>query len=171
MEGTRQELEEQNVPFRLSISVLEQAIIEAAQLQGKTPPLDYLLGCWKRVSKLFRTQKTRDEPDRFDLLKETRRLCMSYCIFAVTAPDLFGYEPTEDDSLATHLTLDQEDERGIDHDFLLEITARFEDDDTAKEAMVGAVEDLSIRLAKLNMDGDYKPHVDVSKTIDFREFH
>ena len=162
VEGVRQELEEQNAPLRLTTGILEQTIIEAAQSSGTDSPLDYLLGTWKRVSKLFRGQKTKNEPDRLEVLREARRLCMSYCIFAITTPELFGCEPTEADSLASRLLIDQEDDRGIDHDFLLEITSRFEEDESAKEAMVGAVEDLSLRLAQINMNGDYKPYVDVS---------
>lgn len=89
--GVREDLEEQHEPVRLSIAVLDQAILEAASVLGKTTPLDYLLGCWKRVSRLFKTFKAgKSEDPKFAIVKEARRLCMSYCIFAITMPDMFG---------------------------------------------------------------------------------
>ena len=89
--SVRDDLEEQHEPVRLSIAVLDQAILEAASVLGKTTPLDYLLGCWKRVSRLFRTFKVgKSEDPKYAVVKEARRLCMSYCIFAITMPEMFG---------------------------------------------------------------------------------
>jgi ubiquitin conjugation factor E4 B len=168
LHGVRTELEEEEAPLHFTCSLLEQVIIEAASSQGKTRPLDYMLSCWKRISKLFRTQKAKNETERLEIVREARRLCMSYSIFAITTPELFGYDPDESDSLASHLLIDQMDDRGIDHDFLLEFASRFEEDEAAVEAMVGAVEEISSRLGGINMDGDYKPSVDVRLSIFLR---
>jgi ubiquitin conjugation factor E4 B len=90
--GVRQDLEVQKEPIRLSTGVLDQAILEAASnLQGTTP-LDYLLGCWKRVNRHLRGLKTgAGQDNKLEVLREAKRLCMSYCIFAITMPDMFGF--------------------------------------------------------------------------------
>lgn len=92
LKGTREELEETNQPIRLTTALLDQTILEAASnLKAKTTPLDYLLGCWKRVNRQYKAlRKAGDQDPKFTVIKEARRLCMSYCIFAVTMPDMFG---------------------------------------------------------------------------------
>lgn len=89
--GLRNELEEQGRDVRLETAVLDQAILEAAS-NAQQKPLDYLLPCWKRVSKIFRGfRRTKDDDPKFNIICEARRLCMSYCIFAITMPDMFGF--------------------------------------------------------------------------------
>ena len=89
--SVRNDLEEQNEPLRLSTAILDQAILEAASNLGKTTPLDYLLACWKRVSRNIKSFKVGKATDpKFVVVKEARRLCMSYCIFAITMPEMFG---------------------------------------------------------------------------------
>ena len=91
VKGVREDLEEQGGAVRLSTGVLDQAILEAASKVGKRAPLDYLLECWKRVSRQFKSFRGERVLDpKYDIIKEARRLCMSYCIFAVTMPDMFG---------------------------------------------------------------------------------
>jgi len=155
--SVRSDLEDEGVPVRLSISVLDQAILEAASNLQEEEPLDYLLGCWKRVSRMFRGMRSNDP--RFGILKEARRLCFSYCIFAVTMPDMFGQEPSPVNPLAERLLVDSEHDRGICHDFLSEAVSRFNEDESVKEALVGAMEQLSRELSKLSMNDDYKPYI------------
>ena len=89
--SVRKDLEDQGEPIRLSTEILDQAILEAASNVGKITPLDYLLACWKRVSKQYKAFRSGSAQDpRYNLVKEARRLCMSYCMFAVTMPDMFG---------------------------------------------------------------------------------
>lgn len=92
LKGTRDELEEQYEPIRLNTGLLDQALLEvASNLKAGTTPLDYLLSCWKRVSKHYKALRKGGEQDpKFNVVKEARRLCMSYCIFAITMPDMFG---------------------------------------------------------------------------------
>lgn len=54
---------------------------------------------------------------------------------------------------------DPEDERYVDPDFLTEAVERFSEDDTVRDALVGAAEDLSRKLAVMNMNSDYKPYI------------
>ena len=75
----------------------------------------------------------------------------------------FSVDTTPTSPLLPHLLIeDPEDDRGIDHDFLTEAIARFPEDDTVESALVGAVEDMSRRLARMNMNNDYKPYIMVS---------
>ena len=90
--ATRLDLEDSGQVVRLNVGVLDQALLEAASnLKQGTTPLDFLLGCWKRVSRKYKPLRKAGEGDpKFVVLKEARRLCMSYCIFAITMPDMFG---------------------------------------------------------------------------------
>lgn len=89
--GVRQELEEEGQPVRIHTGILDQALLEAASGLKNKRPLTYLLPCWKRVSRLFKGFKkaSKDDP-KYEVVKEARRLCMSYCIFAMTMPEMFG---------------------------------------------------------------------------------
>ncbi|KAL8861260.1 MAG: hypothetical protein Q9178_002476 [Gyalolechia marmorata] len=160
VKSVRKELEDQRQPIRLNSAVLDQAILEVASNLSTVTPLDYLLACWKRVIGQFKHHKgSRAEENKLEVLKEARRLCMSYCIFAITMPEMFGRDPPETSPLLPHLLVDPEDDRGICHDFLAEAVSRFAEDDTIEPALVGAVEDLSRQLARMTMNDDYKSYV------------
>lgn len=90
--GTRADLEEQGGRVRLKLSALDQAIVEAASAIKGGKALDYLLGCWKRVARSIRGLRStsRDDPKN-RILQEAKRICMSYCIFAITLPEMFGF--------------------------------------------------------------------------------
>ncbi|KAK4981517.1 Ubiquitin conjugation factor E4 [Elasticomyces elasticus] len=152
------DLTEEKKPLLLSTSVLDQAITEAATDAGQ--PLEYLLSCWKRVARQFRGMKNSNAEDpKYNVVKEARRLCMSYCIFAATMPEMFGRESSEENPLARHLLVDPENDLGICHEFLAEAVSRFSEDDTVKDALVGAVEQLSRDLAQLSMNDNYQPYI------------
>ncbi|KAL8831689.1 MAG: hypothetical protein Q9170_005185 [Blastenia crenularia] len=160
VKSVRADLADQGQPIRLTTAILDQAILETASGVSKITPLDYLLGCWKRVTAQLKHSKThKAEGSRLDVVKEARRLCMSYCIFAITMPEMFGREPPEFSPLVPHLLLDSEDDRGVCHDFLVEAISRFSEDETVEPALVNAVEDLSRQLAKKTMNDDYKSYV------------
>lgn len=87
----RQELADENVPVLLTRDRLDGIILEAASyLPHDRSILDYLLPCWKRVIKALKSLKGY-AGEKDVVLKEAKRLCMSYIIFAVEVPDLFGY--------------------------------------------------------------------------------
>lgn len=84
----RAELIAENEPVRFSVRNLDSAILEAASsIPHNKPVLDYLLPCWKRISKAQKSVKGNVKKDT--ILKEAQRLCMSNCVFAVTMPELF----------------------------------------------------------------------------------
>ena len=84
---------------------------------------------------------------------------MSYCIFAVTMPEMFGSEISDKNPLTEYLLYDPDRDAGIDHDFLQEAVARFPEDESVKDALVQATEQLSLDLSNLSMNDDYKPYV------------
>ena len=91
LSGLRSELEDQNLSLRISTAVLDQALLEAASSQPDGKPLDYLLPCWKRVTRLHKGfRKARNNDPKFEVICEARRLCMSYAVFALTMPEMFG---------------------------------------------------------------------------------
>lgn len=90
--GLRAELQDEGQELRIQIPVLDQALLEAASKTERQQPLDYLLPCWKRITKLHKGfRRANDADPKFQVLGEARRLCMSYCVFAITMPEMFGY--------------------------------------------------------------------------------
>ena len=165
--GIRQELQDEGKPIQLSTELLEQAIMEAGSDLGKMTPLDYLMGCWKRLVRSGKAMK--DKPDRLEVLQEARRLCISWCIFAITTPEIFNLDRNGISDLADHLLCDPENDRGICHDFLQEVVLRFEDDPSIKEAFTGAVQVLSQRLAGMSMDSAYQTYVAALRRLTMYE--
>ena len=74
-------------------------------------------------------------------------------------------EPSPSSQLTSHLLVDQEDDRGVCHEFLTEMISRFPEDESAEEAMSTAIEDLSRELANKSMNDDYKPYVLVGSVV------
>lgn len=164
--GVRNELEENGRPIRFSkdTEILESAIQEATSSKTLGKPLDYILGCWKRVSKLFRGLHNKEDP-KYAILKEARRLCFNYCILAITLPEMFDEPSNTVPALAKYLLEDPESERGICHDFITEAMIRIsapEEDDMGtdvKAVLVEAMEELSRQLSMLSMNDNYKPYI------------
>ncbi|ODM15227.1 hypothetical protein SI65_09466 [Aspergillus cristatus] len=155
--GLRSELEEQGQEPRIDSAVLDQALLEAASNVKR--PLDYLLPCWKRICRLHKGfRRPRDDDAKFNAISEARRLCISYCMFAITMPEMFGAE-SDGSPLKPFLLLDPEDDKGIDLDFIGEAVKRFDEDENIKPAFIAAVEGLSQELAELNINDEYKPYV------------
>ena len=100
----------------------------------------------------------QDDPKSI-IISEARRLCMSYCIFAFTMPDMFGYESPEPSPLKPYLLLNPDDDKGIDFEFLDESVRRFAEDESIKPAFITAVEALSQELSFRTIDDDHKPYV------------
>ena len=158
LDDLRSELQESDSPLRLNTDLLGDAIIEIAS--SRKEPMGYLMGCWKRVSKLWRSHRSGDANDpRVAVVKEARRMCMSNCIFAVTMPEMFGQESTSKNPLVYHLLKEPESDQGICHEFLQEAVARFEEDESIKDTLVEAMEQLSEDLSNMTMNDNYKPYL------------
>lgn len=162
LSSTRQDLEEQNAPMLLSVEVLEGAITEAAGQAEDRNIFRYLLTCFKRVSKALRSTSTDSKQD---VLKEARRLCMSYCVFAITMPEMFGDNAATTNGLVDHLLFEPESDLGICTDFLTQASVLIDEDDSIKDAIMGAAEQLSTQLADMDMLGDYVPYVRAFRSL------
>ncbi|KAJ5172455.1 hypothetical protein N7492_005048 [Penicillium capsulatum] len=153
------ELQDEGQELRIQILVLDQALLEAASKEERQRPLDYLLPCWKRITKLHKGfRRTSDADPKYQVLCEARRLCMSYCVFAIAMPEMFGLDSPEKSPLAEYLLLDPEDDRGVDFEFISEAVKRFGEDESVKPAFIAAVEELSVQLSQKNINDDYKPY-------------
>jgi ubiquitin conjugation factor E4 B len=156
--SSKQDLEDEGRPLRFTTDMLDSVLLESASSHTQGTALEYLLGCWKRVAKQLKSITNKSDP-KHEIVKELRRICFNYTIFAATMPDMFGEEAPLENALTDRLLLGPDDDRGICFDFLQEACNRSEDDDAAKEALVGAVEDLSRRLARISMNSDYRPYM------------
>lgn len=147
------------VPSDESSGSLDSCITDAASNQGKKKPLEYLLQCWKRITRLSRQVKA-GPPDakKTHVVNEARRLCMSYSIFAVTIPDMFESED-QSSSFLPHLLVDLDAETALDFEWLQEAVSRLGDDDELKEKLVEAVEQMSQEVAQKSMNDSYQPYV------------
>lgn len=154
---------EQKDPLLLKTSLLDQALLEAASNLDGINALDYFLACWKRVSRSLRGMRSGDnENPRYAVVKEAKRLCMSYCIFAATMSEMFGESTPSKNPLVEHLLVDPESDTGLCTDFLSEAVARFDEDDTIRDALISAVEQLSADLSEMTMNDNYRPYITVS---------
>ncbi|KAL4964751.1 ubiquitin-ubiquitin ligase UFD2 [Aspergillus stella-maris] len=164
--GVRSELQDQGRELKIDTSVLDQALLEAASQQPDGKPLDYLLPCWKRVTRLHKGfRKARAGDPKFEVICEARRLCMSYAVFALTMPEMFGIDPTGRSPIKSYLLLDPEDDKGVDLEFLSEAVKRFEEDESVKPAFIAAVEELSRELSSMSIGDDYKPYVTALRNL------
>ncbi|EFW20031.1 hypothetical protein D8B26_003499 [Coccidioides posadasii str. Silveira] len=158
--GVVSDLEEQRQPLRLNVGILDQALLEAGSNAERQKPLEYLLPCWKRVTRLYKGfKRTKPDDPKYDVVKEARRLCLSYCIFAATMPEMFGIDTPPSSPLKLHLLNEPDSDTGLCHDFMSEAIKRADDDDTIIPAFVNAVEDMSRDLSSMSLNDDYKGYM------------
>lgn len=170
-----EELEGEGKPKRLTVGSdessgsLESAITIAASNQGSTRPLEYLLQCWKRITRLSRSLKNgQPDPAKMHVVNEARRLCMSYSIFVVTIPEMFENQQ-QSTSFMPHLLAEQDVENALDHDWLQEAASRVGDDQELKDKLVEAAEQMSQELATKSMNDDYRPYIQgLSRLLRFQ---
>ncbi|KAI5359833.1 putative U-box domain, Zinc finger, RING/FYVE/PHD-type, ubiquitin conjugation factor E4, core [Septoria linicola] len=144
-----------------SDSILAEAASHAPQ--GKI--FEYFLQCFKRAVRASKDPRHSGNESRVVVLREARRMSMSYCIFAITMPDMFtDVEPTSN-ALVDHLLADPECDHGICTDFLTEAVSRFEEDETIKDTIVTAAEVLSQKLAQMDMLADYTNYVTAIRNL------
>lgn len=178
LSALKAELQDGTETCRLSVATLDQALMEAiGTIPANKSPLEYLLPCWKRV---LRAQKSLRgyANERDAILREARRLCMSSCVFAVTMPELYGYvirardstilthlsrreNNSNTDSLIPYLLRDPEDDQGIDFTWMSDAVNLFDEDEAVKPMFTKTMAGLSHQLSSLDMNGDYKPYVNV----------
>ncbi|KAH9431338.1 hypothetical protein MCOR02_008633 [Pyricularia oryzae] len=149
----------------LSQDNLDGTILEAASaFPHNKPLLDYLLPCWKRILRFSKSPAMQRDPppERLELVKEARRLCMSNALFALTVPDLFGREENpRHDTLVPYLLKGMDNEAGVCLDFLAELVSRFDEDESYADILVRSMVDISAKVANMTMADDYRPGMNV----------
>ncbi|KAI5291833.1 hypothetical protein KEM54_005691 [Ascosphaera aggregata] len=164
----KQELSADGLPLKFRVSHLDQTILEAASSTPNNKPLDYLIPCWKRISALLSNfKRTLDNGQKYYALTETKRLCLSYCIFGFTMLDIFGLEMPEDGAiLKPYLLRDPSDERGIDPDFLQESMHIADEDESIIPAYLEALESISKDAIGLSMSNpDFQKPMRVLRSL------
>ncbi|KAF7197645.1 Ubiquitin conjugation factor E4 [Pseudocercospora fuligena] len=172
LESTKDDLEQSNQPALLNVDMGDGILTEAAGHAPNGKIFEYFLQTFKRASRAVRGSRDPNDP-KDAILKEAKRLSMSYCIFAVTMPEMFGgdddlyaNQSSSSDTLLDHMLVpDIEGDHGICTEFLTEAAARFEEDESIKEALVGAIEELSVRLSKSNMLADYQAYITAMRSL------
>lgn len=158
--GLKADLEDSDAPVRLTVANLDSALIEAASNSPSKKPLDYFLGCWKRVIKAGRSLRSpATEPWKAEVVREARRQCMSYCLFAASTPEMFDIEGDGLEMLADRMVDNPDGETGTCFDFFQEAATRVQEDEDARNVLVGAMVLCSNRLGKISMDGDYRSYM------------
>ncbi|KIW05430.1 uncharacterized protein PV09_03940 [Verruconis gallopava] len=160
LEETKRDLEEEGKPLLLGIDQLDSALLEAGRSppEGKSPSC-YFLACWKRLQKVIRQSRTADAT-RQQILQTAKFTCFSNCIWAATDPAMYEKPDHERSPLADAMLADPDCDAGIDHDFYHETISRLDDDDdSAAQALISAIEQLSKDLATMSMNDHFKPHV------------
>lgn len=160
MPNLNQDLNDAGEPLKLSVTRLDQTIIEACSNWPLDKPLlDYLLPCWKRAVKVAHVAKNATAA-RLHVHEEAKRLCISNSLFALTMPDLYGRAANANhDTLVPYLLRSVSDDDGLDFDFIRESTKHFDEDEAFATLFNDAMVEISSQLSKLTLGDDYKPYV------------
>lgn len=157
LDDLRQDLEEQAVegkPAHISVGTLDQLVLSVCK-DSNVIPMDYLVSCWRRASAILRnTPPSRLDEKKLNILNTAKKFCINFGENCITTPEIF-----ENDralvKLENRLLNDAEDDLGLPQEFLNELVSRQE--------LVGflrqAIQNLSVRLSKMNMTDNYKPFI------------
>ncbi|KAL7273982.1 Ubiquitin conjugation factor E4 [Rhizina undulata] len=159
LDNLRKDLEEEfgegKAPY-LSTAVLDQLIIEACG-KAREKPLQYLVSSWRRATKIEReTAASRLDQHKNHVLKEAKRLCISYAQYCITIPDMFENN-IENVKLEDWLINGSDDGRGFPPEFLNELVNRFVEEPDLVAAFETAIGKLSRKLSAMTMSDNYKP--------------
>lgn len=165
--STKDDLEQAGRPLLLDVEMVDGILTEAAGQAPGGKIFEYFLQCFKRTARTLRGMRSTEGDDpKQSILRETRRLSMSYAIFAVTMPEMFNETAPVSNALVDHLLAqDPEGDHGICTDFLTEAAARFDEDESIKDAIVAATEELSRRLGQQSMLYDYQNSVTAMRSL------
>jgi len=78
----------------LSVATLEPAIISRTMVDESQTPFHYLLGAWTRAVGIGRSIRQDRDPkaqEKFKIISEIKRLCVSYAGLSLMMPDMFGF--------------------------------------------------------------------------------
>ncbi|KAG5438977.1 hypothetical protein PCANB_002307 [Pneumocystis canis] len=161
LSSLRQELIDESQEPVISVDTLDRVILARLSIPTQDRPFDYLVTCWKRsvaVEKMI--QKSADVKEKMNVIKESKRLFVSYSGLSITLPEMFElqYAPID---LASRLLQELDTNEGIPFDFIKELIYQFDEEGTLADLLGETVVELSRRLSKKTIMDDYQPYIKV----------
>lgn len=147
---------------------MEPAILGRTALDDNQTPFHYLLGAWKRAVEMarnIRPDRDRQGNAKLEILKECRRLCVSYAGLSLMMPDMFGDAPRETD-LCSYLLQDVFTDVKLPEEFLNELATRFYDDGLI-EVIGSTITGISEEIASLKFNENYRSAIRVIHCLIF----
>jgi hypothetical protein len=79
-----------NVELTLTEQLLDRVIFGRLELGHATlAPFNFLLQSWKRAQRQLAALRNNEDEKRLSVLREIKRLCISYAGISITVPDMF----------------------------------------------------------------------------------
>lgn len=136
---------------------MEPAILSRTAIDDNQTPFHYLLGAWKRAAEMsrnIRPDRDKQATAKLEILKEIRRLCVSYAGLSIMMPDMFADAPRETD-LCSYLLQDIYTDVKLPEEFLNELAKRF-DDDGLVDVIGSTITGISEEIASLKFNENYR---------------
>jgi ubiquitin conjugation factor E4 B len=150
---------------------MEPAILGRTALDDNQTPFHYLLGAWKRAAEMsrnIRPDRDKQANAKIEILKEIRRLCVSYAGLSIMMPDMFADAPRETD-LCSYLLQDIYTEVKLPEEFLHELAKRFYDDGLV-EVIGSTITGISEEIASLKFNENYRSVLRVYYLFDVSKY-
>ncbi|KTW29866.1 hypothetical protein T552_01070 [Pneumocystis carinii B80] len=171
LSNLRQELIDESLEPVISIDTLDRVILARLSMPSPNRPFDYLVSCWKRaisVQKLI--QKLPDAEEKLDVIKEAKRLFVSYLGLSITLPEMFELQHAPID-FANKLLQELDTSDGIPFDFLRALVYQFDKEGTLTDLLGETTVELSRRLCQKTIMDDYQPYIKVfSQLVTLKPF-
>lgn len=152
------ELSESELGPLLTLDNLDRAILARLGNDMDISPFDYLLNTYRSADAVSRSlHRDARQEEKEQVLKELKRLSVSYAGLSVTVPDMLGTMHRPPDIVGRLLREDQETD-GIPDNFLRELVQRCTEEETVKEFFEPVLQELSARVAKLTVTDNFYHH-------------
>ncbi|KAG5519150.1 hypothetical protein PMAC_002238 [Pneumocystis sp. 'macacae'] len=161
LSALRQELIDESLEPVISVDTLDRVILTRLSMASPSKPFDYLISCWKRsvaMEKVIR--KSVDAEAKMDVIKEAKRLFVSYSGLSITFPEMFEHQQPPID-FATKLLEELDSSDGIPFDFIKALVYQFDEEGTLADLFGETVLELSNRLSQKTILDNYQPYIKV----------
>lgn len=157
----RQELIDESLDPILTVNTLDRVILARLSIPSPIHPFDYLLSCWKRaVTTQKLIHKSVDIEVKLNVIKEAKRLLVSYSGLSITLPEMFEQQHAPID-FASKLLYELDTSDGVPFDFIKELVYQFDKEGTLVDLLGETVVELSRRLCQKTIMDDYQLYIKV----------
>ncbi|OLL22473.1 Ubiquitin conjugation factor E4 [Neolecta irregularis DAH-3] len=162
LQSLHEELINEQAELELSVVALERALMVQLNTYSKRP-FDYLLQSWKRACTLQRSIKPNEDHavEKLEIIKEIRRLCLSYAGFCITMPELIE-NPKAHTDLIDYLAMDSREGEIIPHEFLGDLFIKYIEDEELELLLGKTLNSLSQRTLAATFEDDYLNYFNAS---------